>query len=1204
MMRNALRNRRRSGAVLILVIVLLVLMALMGISYMATARTDRASAANNVSNTQTEILLDGLLKLVQAKITDDLFDGNAYRKPRPTAWNRSSVPYQHLDHPATDTDKYLASRVPMRLADLAVPFESGAFYERGAVVVDLSGAGGPAYYVRQSAGAGGSLSDAAWQLIGQGAAAGNIVAWEWFSNLDMPFGTPDPGNPGTIQPQGTIAIPDAKALPNGRVYPAVRLPGVSTPFVAADADGDGIADALLFPIPGAKFGGITYYGAVRVIDHNSAINASVALGQANPLSPADYFPSALNLQGMLSSADANRLYPAIVPSAVDSPYDTASERLWMHLGRVLPSSALAPSALAPTDMSALAYRFVIRRPVSSPDRATRTERLLEDALGNAPQRTYAPNDISRWFSENFDFDSGALRSARALLVTRNGVLNASPVKSIVTGVAAAPVNTASVGEIMQDYHGVAVRASVNTAGFAELWRQYWNVIVEDPIASRPHSIGGKLLRQFREMARWPRGIHGSVFGASVPESHRALLRAALAAVNTIDLRDVDQDITTRKFSYNDPATGVSYVYRVYGNEPQPFITEVVFYRDAAASPTNYIGIELYNPTESTITMTNWRLAVMDRTNQTTITDANGNTLAVAAPLELELIDHPPLDTTPMVPGGYKVIQSRVEPTVGGSDSATDTVLVPDLDRAIGKELVLLRPISAGVPALPQTGKLTTAQLDNYAPIDQFDMTEWTDKFDPQTAGFGEWFHYMRNTAGWFCSFAGRYSPHRPGNSGNPAPGEGGDTFERPDPEDPAFETQPLAPRRYEGIDENGSRTVPVATLGGPHGPMPKATVSFSIPLNSIGHIGPTGGYPRGGFARDGDILNVPFIGAYRFEVHPPAAGGGMFPPLEDGQFWELNSIAMDAAMADDADELNGASGSDNNGVEAVGRFVPLYNTPSYNNQWDENYAWATDLFDYLGVIAPQTDQVPEGPRENNPSARPKQSLPDSPVGRPGYDARNAGFSQFAQGLNPPAAWLEDWNAAEREGRVPTEGLVNINTAPWRVIAALPLLPPSAAGPDSNGNGVPDMTEALAKAIVKFRSQNGPYRTIFDLNRVPSYPMEYLGLDPARAGRPMSPAFWTALSDLSVTDDDEKGYFRADSQRPQFVEDHLMLTRISNMITTRSDWYTVYVLVQGWRDAGTNAAELVTERRAAMVVDRTGVISSGNQGLNVLTVPQD
>jgi hypothetical protein len=60
----------------------------------------------------------------------------------------------------------------------------------------------------------------------------------------------------------------------------------------------------------------------------------------------------------------------------------------------------------------------------------------------------------------------------------------------------------------------------------------------------------------------------------------------------------------------------------------------------------------------------------------------------------------------------------------------------------------------------------------------------------------------------------------------------------------------------------------------------------------------------------------------------------------------------------------------------------------------------------------------------------------------------------------------------------------------------------------------------------------------------------------------------------------------DGVRLDFKEKYLMLTRISNLITTKSDCYTCYIQVQGWRDAGTPNAKLVAQKRLAFIVDRS------------------
>ena len=52
--------------------------------------------------------------------------------------------------------------------------------------------------------------------------------------------------------------------------------------------------------------------------------------------------------------------------------------------------------------------------------------------------------------------------------------------------------------------------------------------------------------------------------------------------------------------------------------------------------------------------------------------------------------------------------------------------------------------------------------------------------------------------------------------------------------------------------------------------------------------------------------------------------------------------------------------------------------------------------------------------------------------------------------------------------------------------------------------------------------------------------------------------------------------------------YLMMTRVSNLLTTRSDTYTVYVEVQGWRGVGSTTPELVVQRRRAFIADRNAL----------------
>jgi hypothetical protein len=118
------------------------------------------------------------------------------------------------------------------------------------------------------------------------------------------------------------------------------------------------------------------------------------------------------------------------------------------------------------------------------------------------------------------------------------------------------------------------------------------------------------------------------------------------------------------------------------------------------------------------------------------------------------------------------------------------------------------------------------------------------------------------------------------------------------------------------------------------------------------------------------------------------------------------------------------------------------------------------------------------------------------------------------------------------------------------------------------NGIPANVEALAKAITAYRDNAAapnPFKSLFDLNNVPAVTAAQVnktGWDISNGG------------EQPITGDFEQKYE--------------LITRISNLATTRSDSFTVYLLVQGWRNAGTANPELVAQRRAAMIIDRSNV----------------
>ena len=91
------------------------------------------------------------------------------------------------------------------------------------------------------------------------------------------------------------------------------------------------------------------------------------------------------------------------------------------------------------------------------------------------------------------------------------------------------------------------------------------------------------------------------------------LRAAIAAVNTIDMRDNDDDVTSRQVTLvdgNNPNLPIVYA-TVYGAEPQPFITEVYATNQQNGSAQPRSGLRrdqaLFNPLQLSDGLTNYRL---------------------------------------------------------------------------------------------------------------------------------------------------------------------------------------------------------------------------------------------------------------------------------------------------------------------------------------------------------------------------------------------------------------------------------------------------------------------------------------------------------------------------------------------------------------------------------------------------------------------
>ena len=151
--------------------------------------------------------------------------------------------------------------------------------------------------------------------------------------------------------------------------------------------------------------------------------------------------------------------------------------------------------------------------------------------------------------------------------------------------------------------------------------------------------------------------------------------------------------------------------------------------------------------------------------------------------------------------------------------------------------------------------------------------------------------------------------------------------------------------------------------------------------------------------------------------------------------------------------------------------------------------------------------------------------------------------------------IDDFDISAPEWKVP--GRININTAPWYVIAQLPWV--SYHTPNFD----------LARAIVDYRDNTFVgFDNIGQLNNLIIDPNNYRRID----------YYALDANDLSgypdLTPDDGVGY--------DFEERDVIFSRISNLVTVRSDVFTAYILVR----IGTDGPQ----KRVIAILDRSDVYS--------------
>jgi hypothetical protein len=758
-------------------------------------------------------------------------------------------------------------------------------------------------------------------------------------------------------------------------------------------------------------------------------------------------------------------------------------------------------------------------------------------------------------------------------------------------------------------------------------------------------------RMFRSVIRDP-NANAATPGNSqyLTPGQMMLLRSALSALNLTSMRAAS-DTTSYPLTANglddvisqqvtipaDPADGASRKFNVmlFGATKQPYISEV-FVDLAIDGSVNSIGIELCNPYPhpTGMTLNNWNLA---RLNRSTSGYSSGPaaTMILKGSTATAGIANFPIPAATVVPPASATACGKLllydftggtapswVPTTPGTTAGTENAVrvtglstVGPMDSANGQEVVLLRPRAASGAVGTGTDTISNPYDEQFVadlcPVDQIDMTALTAnaKYD-----------YRRGTTvtgahAWNFVYSGPYSCTATGNDANFTYRHGG-WVTLPATSDPTFGAEKAAFSGTVSTDPTTGQPswVPVSAASTATFP------TFSMQIAALDAAGfnqvsaTAKQSPFGGFVRAGDLLQVPFVGAYR--IMPPTVASVSASTIVT----EVNSLPMDSAFADCQDMGSTTYMADQPQStdatlttpfpmrEQIGRFcmvgdpqvtymngtpnsmpatnmdfypaIPVTGVPNSNVNW--RYRWASRLFDFIAPHTPQDDYLPD----TDPQT---------------YTTRGGGAVPAAV-ANRSATVANNQTAGSSEDTVGVEGLVNINTAPVPVLASIPWIPPTASG-------YTDPTysnSSLAAAIVAYRDAHGPFQSLFDLYKVQE--IQQAAANQARyanAGAAQARPIGDLESATVAIPSEPTAPVLPGPDRPQFdfEKQYLLLNRVSNLLTTHSDTFTCYVLLQGYRGVDGGNPTLVVQRRATFLLDRNGVTPT-NKTASVLPVPNN
>ncbi|MHC4370710.1 MAG: hypothetical protein ACYSW8_24130 [Planctomycetota bacterium] len=354
------------------------------------------------------------------------------------------------------------------------------------------------------------------------------------------------------------------------IVPDYQDPAVMGNMVIADADGDGVGDSLWFIIPGMSSSkGKPVYAAVRIIDNGAMLNANTAFkfDMSDPNTPVrDIAGSSQRQINLLALAGR----PGLPPAAAEET-------------DLLTARASSGSGVDPLDVRAYEDNVTWRY--------------------GEPSRRYTPFDMSDELELRYRF-----------------LLNHPGIDTRLEAWGGEFRNPALTTPLEASRNPDLSLRQADNARYLADWARRANEPLDPNYAYRhiattynmdriispagPTLNGGKMVNvngadQYMLQAAIRRALL-----QNDPNIVRVERLAAQTAVNIVDLRDRDAQVTILPIGSE----------KFYGAEAQPFISEIAFNiseRNPNDPANNHFAVELYNPFDTDIPLSDFRLELRD-----------------------------------------------------------------------------------------------------------------------------------------------------------------------------------------------------------------------------------------------------------------------------------------------------------------------------------------------------------------------------------------------------------------------------------------------------------------------------------------------------------------------------------------------------------------------------------------------------------------